>query len=225
MSGEDRHEHLQEITDAVEAAIRRLDERDKATEHIEKEKAARKEGLSTRVSVAALALTMLMSFLGFAHGERDDAAKDARRIADSAKRDMEDDWSLYQARASERAGYVVAQDGLMREAQALAPSDPRLRLYDLNHVEYANRITQVDNEARHLFFTIQALGRTRILKQREADHIDDQIARYDMGTRILTLALIILSVVLLANQERLFWIAVLIAFAGAGVAVSGYLLA
>jgi hypothetical protein len=38
------------------------------------------------------------------------------------------------------------------------------------------------------------------------------------------LALVILSVVLLASQEQLFWVAVLISFIGAGVAVSGYLI-
>jgi hypothetical protein len=221
---EDRKQHLAEITEAVEAAIHRLDERDKAANAAEKLKAEHKEALSTRVSVAALALTMLLSFLGFAHGERDDAAKDARRIADGAKRDSEDNWQLYQARSSERANYVIAADALTREAQTLAAGDPRQRLLALNHVEYATRITQVDNESRHLFFIIQKLQRTRIQKLREADHIDAQIARYDMGTRVLTLALVILSVTLLANQERLFWVAVLTSFAGAGVSISGYFL-
>jgi hypothetical protein len=219
---EDRKQHLAEITEAVEAAIHRLDERDKASELIEKQKAERKEALSERVSIAALALTMLLSFLGFAHGERDGAAKEARRIADAAKRDSEDNWALYQARSSERANVVVAEDSLTREGQTLQPNDPRLRLLALNHIEYATRITQVDNESRHLFFVIQKLERTRILKLREADHIDAQIARYDMGTRVLTLALVILSVTLLANQERLFWVAVLTSFVGAGIAISGY---
>jgi hypothetical protein len=221
---EDRKQHLAEITEAVEAAIHRLDERDKAAQQGEKQKGERKEALSTRVSVAALALTMLLSFLGFAHQERDDAAKGARHIADAAKRDSEDNWSLYQARASERANYVIAEDSLTREAQTLAPGDARQRLLALNHVEYATRITQVDNESRHLFFIIQKLARTRIQKLREADHIDAQIARYDMGSRVLTLALVILSVTLLANQERLFWVAVLTSFAGAGVCISGYFL-
>jgi hypothetical protein len=219
---DDRKQHLRDITEAVEAAIHRLDERDQAVEHAEKQKSERKEALATRVSVAALALTMLMSFLGFARAERDDAAKEARRTADSAKRDAEDNWSLYQARASERAGYVVAEDGVTREAQALPDGDPRLRLLSLNHVEYATRVAQVDNESRHIFFVIQSLERTRILELRDAERIEAQIARYDMGTRILTLALIILSVVLLANQERLFWIAILIALAGAAISVSGY---
>lgn len=223
MSGEQPEKpHLAEITAAVEAAIHRLDERDQAVEAHEKEKAARKEHLANRVSVAALALTMLMSFLGFVREDRDDAADDQRHAAEDAVRDIEANWSLYQARTTERAGYVVAEDALTREVQAMTDSDPRLRLAGLNHIEYATRIAQLDNESRRVFFVIQALEREHILAVRRAEHLEDQVTRYDMGTRVLTLALVILSVVLLADQEHLFWFAIVIAFAGAGLAVSGY---
>ena len=47
-------------------------------------------------------------------------------------------------------------------------------------------------------------------------------ARVTYALKIL--ALVILSVTLLANQRHLFSAAVLIAFAGAGIAVSGYFL-
>jgi hypothetical protein len=105
---------------------------------------------------------------------------------------------------------------------ALPPGDPRLRVAELNHVEYASRITALDNESRRVFFVIQDLERRHQSLMRQAQHIDRKIEQYDMGTRVLTLALVILSVTLLANQEQLFWMAVLIAFVGAGIAVNGY---
>jgi len=216
--------HLAEITAAVETAIHRLDERDKANDAVEKSKAEHKEQLASRVSMAALALTMLLSFLGFARGERDDAAREQRRVSDNAKRDVEANWSIYQARTTERAGYVVAEDALTREVQAIPDGDAKLRLAGLNHIEYASRIGQLDNESRRIFFVIQSLERSYVLAVRQAEHMEHKIDRYDMGTRVLTLALIILSVTLLANQEQLFWIAVLIAFAGDGLSVSGYFL-
>jgi hypothetical protein len=218
----DRDEHVQEITAAVEAAIERLDARDKAAEAVEREKAAKKEKLAERVSVAAIALTMLMSFLGFARSERDDSAKDLRTQADKARREAEANWTLYQTRAAERAGFVTADDALAREVATLGDGDPRMRIAELNHVEYATRVAQLDNESRRVFFVIQDLNKGALLALRQAHRIDSQIERYDLGTRVLTLALVILSVVLLASQQRLFWVGVLVSFIGAGIAVSGY---
>ena len=214
--------HLDDIAAAVEAAMERLEARNKIHDAEEKRRAAEKESLSNRVSVAALALTMLLSFLGFARSERDDAAKEQHHVADKARQDAEDNWTLYQNRAAERAGYMVAEDQITREASGLAEDDSRYRLAALNHVEYATRVSQLDNENRHVFFVIEALERPQARAQRAAAHIEQKIERYDMGTRVLTLALIILSVTLLANQSRLFLLGVIVAFAGAGIAVSGY---
>ena len=69
---------------------------------------------------------------------------------------------------------------------------------------------------------IEDLEHSQVQAVRTADHIDAKIARYDMGTRVLTLALVILSLTLLANQRYLFSASVLLAFIGAGIAVSGY---
>jgi hypothetical protein len=218
------HPVLEDISLAVEKAIERLDARDKAAEAHEKEKSSRKDALSSRVSIAAIALTMLMSFLGFARTERDEASKAARLEAQNAKRDTEANWTLYQTRTTERAGYATADDTLVRDASAITDGDPRLRLAELNHVEYQQRITQIDNESRQVFFVIEALQKKQIEAERRTAHIERKIDRYDMGTRVLTLALVILSVTLLANQERLFWIGVGLAFIGASIAVSGYFL-
>jgi hypothetical protein len=147
-------EHLKDIAAAVEQAIDRLDSRDKAEQAHERAKAAAKERLSDRVSIAAIALTMLLSFLGFARGERDDAGKDLRTEASRVEREADANWTLYHSRNSEREGYVRAEDGLTREVAQLADDDPRLRLAQLNHVEYAARIGAIDNENRRVFFVI-----------------------------------------------------------------------
>ncbi len=223
MSGPEKP-HLEEIAAAVEKAIERLDARDRAEQAEEKRKAAEKEWMSTRVSVAAIALTMLMSFLNFARSERDDAQKALRQQATRAQREIDANWTLYQTRQSERSGFVRADDSLMREVTGLADGDARLRLAELHHVEYASRVASLDNENRRVFFVIQSLEREQILALRQAEHIDDKIGRYDMGTRVLTLALVILSLTLLANRRQLFYAAVLIAFIGAGIAVGGYFL-
>ena len=215
-------EHLKDIAAAVEQAIERLDARDKAEQAHEKAIAHEKERLSDRVSIAAIALTMLLSFLGFARGERDDAGKELRTEASRAEREADAHWTLFHSRDTERDGYVRAEDALTREVATLAESDPRLRMAQINHVEYAYRIATIDNENRHIYFVIQDLETKEIQSLRAAEHIDDKIARYDMGTRVLTLALVILSVTLLANQKHLFSAAVVIAFIGAGIAVSGY---
>jgi hypothetical protein len=190
----------------------------------ERQRSKDKEKLSNRVSIAAIALTMLMSFLGFARSERDDAGRQARTAADKAKRDSEANWVLYQTKSAERASFLLAEDALTREAAALPDGDPRVRAASLNHVEYAQRITAIDNQTRQIFFVIQDLDTRYIQKTREAEHIDRKIEQYDMGTRVLTLALVILSVTLLASQAKLFWAAVAIAFVGAGIAISGYFL-
>lgn len=223
MSGADKP-HLEEIAAAAEKAIERLDARDRAEQAEEKRKSSAKERMSTRVSIAAIALTMLMSFLNFARAERDDAQKALRNQATRAQREIDANWTLYQTRQSERAGYVRSDDGLMREVTGLVDGDARLRLAQLNHVEYASRVAALDNENRRVFFVIESLEREQTLALRQAEHIDEKISRYDMGTRVLTLALVILSLTLLANKQHLFNAAVLIAFIGAGIAVSGYFL-
>ena len=190
----------------------------------ERARSAAKEELASRVSIAAIALTMLMSFLGFARSERDDALRAARTAAATAKRDVEANWTLCQTKAAERASYVLAEDALTRDAAGLRDDDPRLRAANMNHVEYAQRITAIDNQTRQIFFVIQDLDARNIEKLRLAEHLDKKIEQYDMGTRVLTLALVILSVTLLANQAKLFWAAVMIAFVGAGIAISGYFL-
>jgi hypothetical protein len=48
------------------------------------------------------------------------------------------------------------------------------------------------------------------------------VDRYDMGTRVRTLALVLVSVTILANRSVLFWIGSFIAAIGAFIAIGGY---
>ncbi len=98
----------------------------------------------------------------------------------------------------------------------------RLRLAELNHTEYATRIGALERQCRRVFFVVQDLERLKIVKLREVARIEEKVRRYDMGARVLMLALVILSITLLANQRQLLFSAILLAMVGAGIAVSGY---
>ena len=95
--------HLEDIATAVKKPIERLDARDKAEQAHEKQRSDEKERLSQRVSIAAIALTMLMSFLNFARAERDDFGKNLRVDASRAEREADAHWTLYHARRSGQA--------------------------------------------------------------------------------------------------------------------------
>jgi hypothetical protein len=211
-----------DLADEIESILERYDAKRRAEDAVEKELAARKEELTGRVSVAAIALTMLMSFLGFARAERQEASDNAKTDALQAKADSEADWAYYQTRSAERASYRLADETLLRDTARLAETDPRVRDAEVHHAQYATRISAIDHGNRRVFYSIQDLVRARVLKTREMKRLDTMIDRYDMGTRVLTLALVLLSVALLANRRSLFWIALAVALFGAAIAVAGY---
>lgn len=206
----------------VERVLERYDARRRAEDAAAHEKSALKEELTNRVSIAAIALTMLMSFLGFARSERNGAATAATTESQHAKADGEADWAYYQTRRAERASYQLADETLGRESAALPEGDPRLLEAEVHHAEYAARIAAIDDGNRQIFYSIQDLGRVRLIQARAAARIERKVDRYDMGTRVLTLALVLLSVTLLANRRSLFWVALVTALAGAAIAVLGY---
>lgn len=222
--GEVTAESVDEIRRAVQQALSDVAEREREEKAREKEKAGQKERLTSRVSVAAICLTMLMSFLGFARAERGSASGGAAADGARAKSDAEADWAYYQTRMAERSGYVVAEDTLARETATLPDDDPRVQLAAVHYAEYVARRTSIDQSNRQLFFVVQDLERQVVDDTRRAARIDRTIARYDMGTRILTLAVVLLSVTLLANRAYLFWVAAAVAVVGAAFAINGYFL-
>jgi hypothetical protein len=223
MSAKDEHS-VEEIARAVAHALEAHEKKRKENEHEEKQKAKLKEQLTTRISVAALALTVLMSFLGYVRTERANVAAAATAEATQAHSESEASWAYYQAKNEQRAAYRLADDELTRSVQGLPKSDGRVAMAEAHHTQYMNQIFEISNECRHLFSTIQDRNTTKIHKRREAARISLHIDQYDMGTRILTLAVIVFSITLLANKPRMFWAGVGVAFFGALVAINGYFL-
>jgi hypothetical protein len=219
----DQHS-IEEIARAVAHALEAHEKKRNEEQREEKDKAKKKEQLTTRISVAALALTVLMSFLGYARSERASVAASATAEAAQAHAESEASWAYYQAKNEQRAAYRLADDELTRSVHGLPKSDPRVVMADTHHTQYMNQIFEISNECRHLFSTIQDRNRTQILKRREAARISRHTEQYDMGTRILTLAVIVFSITLLANKPRMFWAGVALAFFGALIAMNGYFL-
>jgi hypothetical protein len=116
----------------------------------------------------------------------------------------------------------VADDALAREVEALPPDDARVQIAVVQHAEYYARIAAIDQENRQVFFLVQDLKAQQVAAQRRSAEINRSVDRYDMGVRVLTLAVVLLSVTLLANRAYLFWVGVGIALLGAAIAVNGY---
>ncbi len=214
----------EEIQREVREAIEHLERSREAKDAEEKEVAKQKARLTSRVSIAAISLTMLMSFLNFARTERDRAATGARTQAANARSAAEANWAHYQTTTAERSNYRVADDALVQLADSLPDEDPRVGAAHVRHIEYQSRIRVIDHENQQVFFVVQDLERRAALATRVADSIDRGVARYDLGSRVLTLALVLLSVTLLANRNYLFWVGLGVAGVGGAIAINGYFL-
>jgi hypothetical protein len=218
------HLSLDSLSQAVARLLEEHDRKRAEAEAENKEKAKVKERLTTRVSIAALALTVLMSFIGFARNERGSAASSASSAAAQAHAEAEASWAYYEAKNEQRRAIRLADDELTRSVQGLPQTDPRVSMALFHHTHYMDQIFEISNESRHLFTTIQDRNKRMIAKQREAARIGKHTDQYDIGTRILTLAVILFSITLLANKPRLFWAGVGLAFIGALVSINGYFL-
>jgi hypothetical protein len=215
---------VEEIERAIESAMARLE----AQRKLEADKAAatakHKEGINRQVSIAALLLTMMLSFLGFVRAQSDSDASADKAVALQSKNDQSTEWSLYQVRTAQRASFVVAEDDLARAVLGLAAGDPARRLARFHHHEYEAKVRALDDENRRVFHHIQGLARREYLALRDAAHHDAQTDRYDMGIRTLTLALVLISVTLLVDRAYLFWFGLAVSALGAGFGISGYFL-
>jgi hypothetical protein len=215
---------VDEIEHVVESAMARLESERKAEVAAAAQQAAQKHRVTQRVSISALLLTMMLSFLGFVRAKSDKDANDDKTVATQSRNDAATEWSLYQTKTAQRSGYLEAEDALAREVLSLPAGDPRRRLARFHHHEYEAKVRQLDDESGQVFFTIQGLNRREYLALKDAEHHDRRTARYDMGIRTLTLALVLISVTLLVDRAFLFWFGLLIASIGAGLGVTGYFL-
>lgn len=186
--------------------------------------AAVKEAGNRRVSIAALLLTMMLSFLGFVRANEDGDIAGDKVIALQSQNDAATEWTLYQTKIAQRSSYIETEDALAREALSLPAADPRRRLGRFHHREYELKVRQLDDENRQLFYVIQELGRREYHATKDAEHHARRTTRYDMAIRTLTLALVLISVTLLVTRKYLFWFGLFVASIGALLGVTGYFL-
>ncbi len=215
---------VDEIERAIENAMARLEAERKAEATAAADAAERKSSVSRRVSIAALLLTMMLSFLGFVRAGEDNTSNDDKVVVQQSKNDAASEWALYQTKQAQRTSLVEAEDAIERAVLGMRADDPGRRLARFNHREYAAKVRLVDNENRQVFQRIQSLNRREYLAQVDADHHDRRKSRYDMGIRTLTLALVLISVTLLVDRDYLFWCGLLTAAIGAVLGVTGYFL-
>jgi hypothetical protein len=215
---------VDEIERAIESAMAKLEAERKAEAAAAHEASAHKNAVSRRVSIAALLLTMMVSFLGFVRAQSDSNESDDKLIVQQSKSDAATEWSLYQTKIAQRSGFIEAEDTLAREVLSLPANDPRRALARFHHHEYEAQVRQLDADNLEVFHRIQNLNLSEYHAERDAAHHHRRTDRYDMGIRTLTLALVLISVTLLVDGAYLFWFGLLVAAIGAAFGVTGYFL-
>ncbi|HUJ62755.1 MAG TPA: DUF4337 family protein [Kofleriaceae bacterium] len=215
---------VEEIERAIESAISRLEAERKAEATAAAAAADRKSLVSQRVSIAALLLTMMLSFLGFVRAGEDSSSSDDKTVVEQSKNDAASEWALYQTKQAQRTSLVEAEDAIERSVLGMRIDDPGRRLARFHHREYGEQVRAVDAENGQVFHRIQSLNRREYLARKDAEQHDRRKDRYDMGIRTLTLALVLISVTLLVDRDYLFWFGLAIAAIGAALGVTAYFL-
>ncbi|HYV66458.1 MAG TPA: DUF4337 family protein [Myxococcales bacterium] len=195
-----------------------------AAERTERE--ARTEELKNRVSVAAIVLTTALSFIGNVRSDRADAATSARSAAESARRQGAELWAYYQMKMAEKSSMEIARDRIRLDlsARGIQREDPRARLDVLKLTGYEERVRDFDAETQQVFFRVQDLEAQEDVQQRGAVEPARSALRYELGGKLITLALILLSVTILSNKRYLLWAGVALGAIGLLVALDGYFL-
>jgi hypothetical protein len=213
-----------DVEEILNRAIQRMEDHAQREKEEAKAAAKRKERMTSRTSTAAFTLTMLLSFLGFVRSGTDGKSSGLKGDATKAGDQAASEWALYQTRTAQRGEFMVGEDSAIREVQGQPADSPLVRLARFNYAEYQQKIEQLDEQNREVFYVIQDLDHRVFTDQRDSAHFDQQTHWYDMGVRTLTLALVLISVTLLANREYLFWMGLVVALAGATLAINGYFL-
>src|SRR6185503_370383 len=112
------------IERAIDSALAKLEAERKVEAAAALAASAHKNANARRVSIAALLLTMMVSFLGFVRAQSDSNESDDKLIVQQSKSDAATEWSLYQTKTAQRSGFVEAEDTLAREVLSLPPNDP-----------------------------------------------------------------------------------------------------
>ena len=201
-------------------------EQQKREAHEREAREAREEELKNRVSVAAIVLTTALSFIGNVKGDRNDAAGSAKGAAESARRQSAELWAYYQTAASERVTMEVARDRIKLDLskRGLTRQDPEAKMDALKLTDYEERVAEFDRQKQQVFYRVQELEQQEDVQLRRADEPSRAVFRYELGSKLITLALILLSVTILSSKRWLLWAGVALGSIGLLVAFDGYFL-
>jgi ATP/maltotriose-dependent transcriptional regulator MalT len=194
------------------------EERDRREERIEE--------LKNRVSVAAIILTTALSFIGNVRGDRGEAAGSFKSAAAEARRQGAELWAYYQTKLAERTSLELARDRVRLDLarRGLAREEPEAKLDAFRLTHYEERIRDFDGEAERVFYRVQDLEREEDTSLRAAVEPGRAVSRYELGSKLITLALILLSVTILSGKRYLLWAGVTLGCLGLLVALDGYFL-
>ncbi len=178
------------------------------------------------MSLAAIVLTTALTFVGNIKASRQDAAGSATSAAGSARQQGSDTWNYYQSKLAERTSLEIARDRIVLDLaqRNLKRDDPQAKLDELRLSEYEERIGEFDRDAQLVFARIQELEAIADVEGRRAAEPKRAVVRYDLGTKIITLALILLSVTIISNRSWLFWAGAALGGTGLLIAFDGYFL-
>lgn len=187
---------------------------------------AQAEELKNRVSVAAIVLTTALSFIGNVKSDRNDAVGSAKGAADAARRQAAELWAYYQTAVSSRATLEVARDRIDLDLakRGLKEDDPEAKRDALKQVEYVERVRDFDRQTQQVFYRVQELEAQEDVAARRALEPAAASTRYELGSKLITLALILLSVTILSSKRWLLWAGVALGSIGLLVAFDGYFL-
>ena len=194
--------------------------------HAREERERQQEELKNRVSVAAIVLTTALSFIGNVKGDRNDAAGSAKGAAETARRQAAELWAYYQTAASERVTMEVARDRIRLDLakRGLTRDDSEARIDALKLTDYEERVRDFDRQTTQVFYRVQELEAQEDVQQRRSVEPSRAVFRYELGGKLITLALILLSVTILSSKRWLLWAGIALGSIGLLVAFDGYFL-
>jgi ATP/maltotriose-dependent transcriptional regulator MalT len=193
-------------------------QKDEARERETRE--ARQEQLKNRVSVAAIVLTTALSFIGNVKGDRNDAAGSAKAAAEAARRQSAELWAFYQTKVSERTSLEIARDRLRIDLSR--GGDGKLQALLLT--TYDERVRDFDRQTQQVFYRVQDLEQQEDVERRRSLEPSRSVIRYELGSKLITLALILLSVTILSGKRWLLWAGIALGATGLLIAFDGYFL-
>ena len=199
-------------------------QRDEAKAREEHETAA--EQLKNRVSMTAIILTTALSFIGNVRSDRSDNSSGFKQQAESARRQGAELWAYYQTKLAERTSLEIARDRVRLDLarRGLNHGDAEAKLDVLKLVGYEERIQDFGLETERVFYRVQDLEKDEDVSRRRAIEPARAASRYELGSKLITLALILLSVTILSNKSWLLWCGVALGSLGLLVALDGYFL-